>query len=468
MHDSTSLHVLIVDDDAGLRFTLSEILEAECEATTSGVASAAEALASEPARFDVILTDLMMPGELDGMGLLRELRARQITAPILMLTAHGSEQLAVEAMKQGAWDYIKKPFELDELILSVRRAAATRAMQKKLRHAAARSVLGGEGFIASSAPMRALLQTVERIAPRDITVLITGPTGSGKEVIGSLLHAYSARVDGPLVRFNCAALPADLAESELFGHEKGAFTGATHARKGYFERADGGTLILDEVGELGLEVQSKLLRACAQGEIQPVGGRTLREVDVRLVACTNRNLREAVRQGTFREDLYYRLAVIELEVPGLEQRRDEIPDLVAHFQRRYMHKFGIEQLQIKPEVIAFWKEQVWPGHVRELENAVARAIAMSTGEQLTLEQVHRHTRRATKREVAPSQETTHTDKNMSFRERMDNFERQLIEEAMREHGGHQTRAASALGMARTTLIDKLKRHGIYRTSGSRS
>lgn len=466
MTSPTRPHVMIVDDDAGLRFTLSEIIESECGYTTQCFENAASALAAELDDYDVILTDLMMPGELDGMGLLSELRTRHISAPVIMITAHGSEQLAVEAMKRGAWDYVKKPFELDELVLTVRRAAATRAMQEQVRHAAAQSVLQGTQFVAESASMRTLCRAVERVAPRDITVLITGPTGSGKEVIGSLVHAYSSRAQGPLVRFNCAAIPTELAESELFGHEAGAFTGATHRKSGYLERADGGTLILDEVGELPMEIQSKLLRVFALGEIQPVGGRTTRQVDIRIVACTNRDLRAEVVHGTFREDLFYRLAVIELEVPGLESRREEIPALIAHFKHKYMHKFGMEHVTMNPEVIAYWQQRHWPGHVRELENAVARALAMSASDLITLKDIKRG--HDSVQEVTPA--TTHTpmDENLSFRGKLDAFERHLIEEAMRAHDGHQTRAAGALGIARTTLIDKLKRHGIYASKGTPS
>ncbi len=311
-------------------------------------------------------------------------------------------------------------------------------------------------IIGNSTSMRRLLATVARVAPKDVTVLVQGETGTGKELIASLLHAQSSRSLAPLVRFNCAAIPGELAEAELFGHAQGAFTGANHARRGFFAQADGGTLVLDEVGELPLPIQAKLLRALQEGEIQPVGTARVERVDVRVVACTNRDLAAEVRAGRFREDLYYRLAVVELLVPPLRDRREDIPTLAAEFARRLAERFGMQDVGLLPELLAALQQFDWPGNVRQLENAVARLLALSTGGQLGLEALAEPS-------VAPAADESAEappEGTLSLREQVEAVERSLIGRTMAAVGGNQSEAARRLGLNRGSLIERLRKYGL--------
>ncbi|HKA42704.1 MAG TPA: sigma-54 dependent transcriptional regulator [Burkholderiales bacterium] len=308
-------------------------------------------------------------------------------------------------------------------------------------------------LITESTLMRRLVDAVKRLAERDVTVLIRGETGTGKELIASLLHAHGKRAHRPFVRFNCAALPGELAESELFGHLKGAFTGAQATRPGFFSEADGGTLVLDEVGELPTGVQAKLLRAVQDGEIQPVGSTRPEKVDVRIVASTNRDLRAEVSAGRFREDLYYRLAVVELVVPPLRNRRDDIPALAEEFARCYAERFDLEELRLSEEFLARLVQFDWPGNVRQLENAIARLAALSTGgviDAAALDPIIGQ----------PAPPAEDSADGLSLREQLESLERSLIERALVLANGNRSAAARRLGTSRVTLIDKLKKYGI--------
>jgi len=314
-------------------------------------------------------------------------------------------------------------------------------------------------IVGSSPVMRTLLDSVARVATKDITVLVVGETGTGKELIASLVHRQSRRANGPFVRFNCAAIPGELAEAELFGHARGAFTGAVDKHRGFFVEASGGTLVLDEIGELSLNVQAKLLRALQEGEIQPVGAGRVDRVDVRVVACTNRQLLVEVRAGRFREDLYYRLAVVELSVPPLRERRDDIPALVEAFARSYGERFGIGATHLSAELIEHFKRLDWPGNVRQLENAIARLLAMSCGGELGVESL----------EIAGVLSSVGgaaggPGGHASLKDQMDAVERSAIARAMAEVGNNQSRAARQLGLSRSTLIERLKRHGFMTRS----
>jgi two-component system response regulator AtoC len=329
--------ILLVDDEPGVIFTLSELLiERGHRVVTARSGSDALGKLDEA---EAVVTDLAMPG-MDGLELMTQIAARDPQLPVILLTAHGSERVAVAAMKQGAYDYLAKPFDIDEVAVVIERALETRRLRIDNRRLAAEQTLGRR-IVGDSRPMRRLLEATSRVASRDVTVLVRGETGTGKEFVAELLHAQSLRAKRPLVRFNCAALPAELADAELFGHMRGAFTGATANRPGFFTQANTGTLILDEVGELPPTIQAKLLRALQEGEIQPVGSGRIEKVDVRVVAATNRDLAADVKAGTFREDLYYRLAVVELVVPPLRERKDDIPALAAEFARRYGERFGL-------------------------------------------------------------------------------------------------------------------------------
>jgi two-component system response regulator AtoC len=320
--------------------------------------------------------------------------------------------------------------------------------------------------------MRRLLDAVARVAPKDVTVLVGGETGTGKELVAALLHAQSRRSSGPLVRFNCAAIPGELAEAELFGHLRGAFTGATQARRGYFAEADGGTLVLDEVGELPGVVQAKLLRALQEGEIQPVGASRIEKVNVRVVASTNRNLATEARAGRFREDLYYRLAVVELVVPPLRDHREDIPALVEEFARRCRERFGAEDVRLSAELVQALARADWPGNVRQLENAVTRLIALAPPGEIGLSEWQDFAE-AEPRPTAPPLEDVSPrqrdagdamdappDGGLSLREHLDAVERGMIVRTLAATGGNQSEAARRLGLSRSALIDRLKKYGL--------
>ncbi len=433
--------VMIVDDEAQVRFTLAEVL-GDAGHEVLGFGSGEEALRAGEDELDAVITDLSLPG-IDGLGVLAGLRARDPGLPVLLLTARGSERIAVQAMKAGAYDYLVKPFDIDELAHAVARAVEARALRRAQRRLLAERGLE-RPIVGDSPALRRLLDVATRVADRELPVLVVGETGTGKELIAGLLHAGGRRARGPLVRFNCAAIPAELADAELFGHARGAFTGASAARRGYFAQAEGGTLVLDEVGELPSAIQAKLLRALQSGEIQPVGGKVER-VDVRVVACTHRDLRAEAAAGRFREDLYYRLAVIELRVPPLRERSEDVPALAESFARRYAAQFGLDGVRLAPALVRQLAARAWPGNVRELENTIARLVALSEGG-----------------EIGPEQPAGGSPPSPApnLRAQVEAFERGLIEQALRAAGGNHSEAARRLGTSRVTLLDKLKKYGL--------
>jgi DNA-binding NtrC family response regulator len=309
-------------------------------------------------------------------------------------------------------------------------------------------------IVSESPPMRQLLQTVGLVGPKDVTVLIRGETGTGKEVIASLLHAQSARASAPFVRFNCAAIPVELAESELFGHARGAFTGADRPRMGFFSAANGGTLVLDEVGELPPPVQAKLLRVLQEGEIQPVGTSRIERVDVRVIACTNRDLAAEARRGRFRMDLYYRLAVVELIVPPLREHREDIPKLAIQFADRYARRFGNDEARLSPALIEALCIGDWPGNVRELENTIARIVAVSTGGEIDVDVLER-SRPGPVNAPAQALESKNT---RSLQDQLAAYERRIIARTLTAAAGNRSQAARLLGISRTTLFDRLKKY----------
>lgn len=446
--------LLLIDDDPGVLYMLRAVLEDkghEAIATSSGK----EALGKLEGA-DLAITDLSMPG-MDGLEVMQAIRAKDDRLPVILLTAHGSERIAVAAMKAGAYDYLTKPFDLDELGLCIDRALEMRRLRDSARRLSAERAIG-KRLVGTSQPMLRLLSSIDRVAGKDVTVLVTGETGTGKELVGSLIHAESKRSNGPLIRFNCAAIPEELADAELFGHARGAFTGAQNSRRGFFAQADGGTLVLDEIGELPGGVQAKLLRAIQEGEIQPVGSGRIEKIDVRIVATTNRDLAAEARIGRFREDLYYRLAVVELVVPPLRERREDIPALAEEFARRYADKFGVEDVRLSPALVGILESANWPGNVRQLENALARMVALSAGGVLD----------ASAWQAPPTQpgEPTSggsaipTGEGPSLREQVEAFERNLIVRALSGSRGNQSEAARRLGMSRPTLIDKIKKYSL--------
>ena len=441
--------VLVVDDDSGMLQSLKGLLASHGQETV--VARSGQEALDRLEGVDAVITDFAMPG-MDGVQLVQAIRDRDETIPVILLTAHGSERVAVQAMKSGAYDYMAKPFDGEEFTLVVGRALEARSLRVQNRRLTAEKALG-QSIVGDGPAMSRLLETISRVAPKDITLLICGETGTGKELIASLVHAQSRRATRPLVRFNCAAIPSELAEAELFGHTRGAFTGAVQARRGFFAEANGGTLMLDEIGELPSSVQAKLLRVLQEGEIQPVGAGRVEKVDVRVVASTHRGLADEVRAGRFREDLYYRLAVVELVVPPLRDHREDIPALAFEFARRYAERFGMQRVRLAPELLEALQRMDWPGNVRQLENAVARILALSTGGEIGLEAFATAS-------SAPAADAEGPEGMLSLREQLDAVERSLIQRTMTASGGNQSEAARRLGLNRGSLIERLKKYGM--------
>jgi DNA-binding NtrC family response regulator len=471
MSYSEVTRVLVVDDDDGVRYTLTGVLE-DKGITVLEACDGEQALAllererEQPIPLiSLIISDLRMP-KLDGMGLLAALRQRAMQSgeplpKLVMITAHGTERLAVEAMKAGAYDYFRKPFEIDELSLVIDRAlAGVRLEAENLRLIGERSL--AQGMVFESPAMSRLAMLVHRVAPRDVTVLITGESGTGKERVAEAIVAASSRAARPFVRFNCAALSAELAEAELFGHAKGSFTGAHRSRTGLFREADGGTLLLDEVGELDPSVQAKLLRVLQSGEVRPVGQDLPIRVDVRLLAATHRELAARVREGSFREDLYYRLKVVELSVPPLRERPEDIAPLTRHFLRRYAERFGVQNLREPTDLLARLRALPWPGNVRQLENAIESLVALSADGELDLALL------PDAGSLAEVPEHGEDGLRLSLKQKLEAYEKGLLIAALEEADGNRSEAAKALGIGRATLHDKLKKYGLEEVGGDRT
>lgn len=449
--------VLVIDDESSMRYTLEAVLgDAGFEVETAD-GGAAGIAAFEARGADVVLTDLAMP-DVDGMGVLGALRAQDPSVPVLMLTAHGSERVAVAAMKAGAFDYLPKPFDPDELVLSVARGAETRRL--RLENARLRTEASlGRTIVAESPAIKRVLDVVTRVAPKDVTVLLTGESGVGKDVLAATLHAHSKRADKPLVRFNAAAIPGELAEAELFGHTKGAFTGATAARVGYFQQADKGTLFIDEIGELPLAMQAKILRALQSGEVQPVGGRA-EHVDVRVVVATNRDLAAEAKAGRFREDLYYRLNVVPIKVPPLRERVEDIEPLVHAFVKTYSERYGMGQVSIEPGLIDAFRNHTWPGNVRELENTVARLLALTADDRLTLALWRSLSEDSPSASTRSGPSAGDPGPSHPLRARVEAFERAIISAEFGAASKNQSETARRLGVSRPALIEKLHKYGL--------
>jgi DNA-binding NtrC family response regulator len=443
--------IALVEDDRDLREFLAEVLEA----AGYGVAAfphAAEALAhlANPGETGLVITDLIMPG-MRGHELLREVKTLRPELNVIVITAFGSIDSAIELVKAGAYDYLTKPFGSDELLLSVERALE----ESRLRREVANLVRGGAqplpGFVGASRPMLDLFALVRRVGPTRYPVLVSGETGTGKELVARALHALSGRE--PFVAVNCAALPEHLLESELFGHEKGAFTGADRAKSGLFEVAHGGTLFLDEVGELPLSLQPKLLRALEEGEIRRVGANHSIRLDVRLLAATNRDLERGVREGSFREDLFWRLNGVTLAIPPLRSRAADVPLLAEYFLARTVEgKDRALPGRISREAMALLTAYPWPGNVRELKSAVERAGAMATREVLLPEDLPQ---RILDSAPVRGYASTAAGEGLTLKE----LERRYILEVLQRTAGNKSRAAEQLGLDRKTLYRKLREYG---------
>ena len=440
--------VLVVDDEPGLRQSLGLLLTDAGYAVTaeSDGQRALERALAEP--FDLVLCDVRMP-EMDGLTFLRAYRSRGGSALVIMMSAYGGEDAALAAMKEGAYDYLPKPFRPDEVVLTLRKAEERERLGREVAGLRAQLAAGPaeRGLIVESRPMRAALELVARVAEHNTTVLITGESGTGKEMIARAIHRASPRAARPFVGINCAAIPESLLESELFGHVRGAFTGASADKAGLFDQADGGTLLLDEIGELPGPLQAKLLRVLQEGEIRRVGDQKTRRVDVRVLAATARDLAAEAAAGRFREDLFYRLNVVAIELPPLRQRREDIAPLARHFVARLAQRFG-RSLVLSDAAVAWLEAQEWRGNVRELENAIERAAVLTDTDGLEPGDFSRAPRA-----------TPHAPAG-TLKDLAEAAERQAIAASLEESGGNRRAAAKRLGVSLRTLFYKMSRYGL--------
>ncbi len=455
---AASERALIIDDEPGMREMLGVLLAREGYHVLTAP-SGADALRVLDAEVpDVALSDVNMPG-MDGLDLLRAIRQRGLDVPVVLMTAYGNVHSAVAAMREGAFDYVAKPFHNDELRLVLRKALAMRSLTAE--NARMRAELGsrhGLGqLVGSSAAMQQVYTLVRRVTATRANCLVCGESGTGKELVARALHFGSDRASGPFVAVNCGAIPEALIESELFGHRRGSFTGAFQDRVGHLAAADGGTLFLDEVGELPPAAQVKLLRFLAQRTVVPIGDTKERAVDVRVVAATNRDLHQEVAAGRFREDLYYRLNVVQIDMPPLRARLDDLPALVAHFVERFAREYGKEVTGVEPDVLDALQQHPFPGNVRELQNAIERAVALEPAARLTLSSLPARFRPET---ATPSPLPAAAAGDVDLDARLAAFERALIQQAIDACQGNRTQAARRLGITFRSLRYRLVKLGM--------
>ena len=444
--------ILIVDDDQNIRKILRDLLDKEGfnVLTASDVDKALPLIDAKD--LDIIVTDLKMPGK-SGMDLLTLCHEKRPAVPVIMITAFGNVEAAVAAMKKGAYDFITKPFDENELLNVIEKAISESEMNKELISTYFDKETHFSQIIGKTPVIRQVLQTVQKIAPTDSTVLITGETGVGKELIALEIHSGSQRRDHPFVKVNCAAIPETLLESDLFGHEKGAFTGAVTTKPGRFEIAHKGTIFLDEIGEMPLHLQAKLLGAIQDKSFDRVGGLKTIKVDIRIIAATNQDLQSAVQSGKFRSDLFYRLNVVPIHIPPLRERKDDLIPLVGYFLKKFKGKYFKKINNVSPEIMATFSNYNWPGNIRELENVLERMVLMSETDTLTLDQLPAEIRGAILTvEASTLKEKVNTISQMT--------EKQMIIDALNKTNQNRTKAAKSLGISRRTLQNKIKEYGL--------
>jgi two-component system response regulator AtoC len=448
--------ILVVEDERAIQLALSGLLgRAGYEVSVAG--SGSEAISKlEGASFDLVLTDLALGHGPNGMDVLRAAKQQHKEMVVVMITAHGSETIAVEAMKAGAEDYVPKPFDNDEIRLVVQRALErTRlAREHRMLLEQVQRQYGFEKLIGAGPAMQKVFETIQKVAETDLTVLVRGESGTGKELVAQALHNRSSRRDRPFVAVNCAAISRELVESELFGHEKGAFTGADARRQGRFESADGGTIFLDEIGDMPTETQAKVLRVLQERSFERVGGSKPIQVDVRVVAATHRDLEEEVKSGGFREDLYYRLKVVELELPPLRKRSEDVPALALRFLEEVNERLGREKQRISEAALARLVRHGWPGNVRELRNIIEQGAVLCGGEVIEEEDLHLDASPTAAPDVCGD------DGELPFseakRQSVERFERGFLLRALRAHDGNISRTAESIGMVRQSLQQKIR------------
>ncbi|MHB8173115.1 MAG: sigma-54-dependent transcriptional regulator [Nitrospirota bacterium] len=449
--------ILVVDDEPGMRSLLSKVL-AKSGYSVNAFEKGADALESLNAEdYDLAILDIEMPS-MNGIELLKKIKIKDTSLSVVMITAYGSLQSAVEAMRLGAYDYLSKPFEMEEIKHVVGKALERERLIRENRelHKELEEQYRFTGIVGKSLKMEEVYELVSQVAATNASVLIQGESGTGKELIARSIHYNSRRKGKPLVILNCAALAEGVLESELFGHERGAFTGAIKRKSGRFELAHEGTLFLDEIGEIPVSTQLKLLRVLQEHEFERVGGEKTIKMDVRIIAATNKDLMEAVKEGRFREDLYYRLNVVNINIPPLRERKDDIPGLAGHFLAKFSGETGKKVEGIEPAAMDMLTRYDWPGNVRELENIIERAVVLEKSEKVTLSSLPptlRHEAEGVGIVKLPDGGGTLTDV-------LEELERQLIVKALKDKGGSQTAAAAALGLKRSTLRYKLEKYGL--------
>jgi two-component system response regulator HydG len=442
--------ILIVDDEPNMRRTTGMILRQAGYATQEAADGAAAIQRLDSESFSIVLTDLRMPNR-GGLEVLRASVNQSPETQVIVMTGFGTVEAAVEAVREGACDFLYKPFEAHELLLRVAMALEKRRLVRQVRfyRSEHQRLSAGSRIVGQSAVIRALLEKIARVGPTDATVLITGESGTGKELVARELHEASRRSDQPFIAVNCAAITETLLESELFGHAKGAFTGAVRARRGMFEEAHGGTLFIDEIGETSIGFQAKLLRVLQEGEVRRVGESTSIKVDVRVIAATNQELRRAIAEKRFREDLFYRLNVVPLRIPPLRERREDVPLLASHFLGRFNQRAGAQKT-FAPEAIARLQHHEWPGNVRELENIIEQAASLSPANEIAAADIHTD---------GPAL-TPLPGRSLRLSDVVEGAERLAIQEAIARNGADQAKVAKELGVSPTTLWRRMKRLGL--------
>jgi DNA-binding NtrC family response regulator len=451
--------ILVVEDEAAIRLALKGLLGREgheVDVAEDGESAIAK-LADES--FDLVITDLALGRGRSGMDVLRAAKRERPETGVIMITAHGSEKIAVEAMKSGADDYVPKPFDNDELRVVVERSLERHRLEREnrlLREQVQREY-GFDQLIGSGAAMRRVFETIQKVAQTDLSVMIQGESGTGKELVAQALHSSSERRSRPFVAVNCAAINRELVESELFGHEKGAFTGADRRRIGRFESADGGTIFLDEIGDMGPETQAKVLRVLEERQLERVGSTETIEVDVRVVCATHRDLEEEIEAGRFREDLYYRLKVVEIELPPLRERVEDLGALADRFLGQVAERLGREKKPLGGAALARLARHPWPGNVRELRNVLERAAVLAAGPEIGEADLQLSPDARPEAPAAADLELPFAD---AKRRTVESFEREYLSEALREHDGNVSRTASAIGMVRQSLQQKIRELGL--------
>lgn len=463
--------ILVADDEASLRLVLADALEDRGYAVVTAETGLAALQIAAERPIDLAILDIRMPG-LDGLQALQRLQHNSPELPVIVITAHGTMQTAIEAMKVGAYDYITKPFDLEQIGLTVDKALRARrlAQENKQLHATLQDTYELGNIVGNSEPMQQVFKTIGRIAGKDVTVLIQGESGTGKELVAKAIHFNSARAERPFVGVNCTAIPETLLESELFGHLKGAFTGAAHARSGKFQQAEGGTIFLDEIGDLSPELQVKLLRVLQEREVEPLGGDTPIPVDVRVITATNRRLDRAVTDGLFREDLFYRLNVVPIELPPLRERIEDVPALVEFFVSRFAREFNVPRRTMAAESLAMLRKYPWPGNVRELENLIRRVLVLEIESTITPEHLELALPQPAPTQPAPdnwadglvaeSDRLRLNGETRVYRALLRMFERPLIEHALAQNRGNKVKTAEMLGINRNTLFKKIRELGL--------